>query len=194
VPAGAFTCPSNLTSHTLNNAIYNYDCFLVSTDDYKVTETTMWKLQHNFPNWMPAGPALWGDVVVDTNNGSGSGLYEYATNHWDPGKQAPLGGNVACADGSVTWYPYRAVSGAWLPETYCPHSGSKTWSNNAGRPTSACLFGIVGSSAPAGYTGSTDGLLDKFSDSPTSSPSYNNIWVGGGWNYSSQVLQSRSSP
>lgn len=66
-------------------------------------------------------PAIFGDrcitslVDIASNGGPGE------TNHWDPKKSLPAGGNVVSADGSVVWLPYNAV--VRTPESFGRNGG-----------------------------------------------------------------------
>jgi prepilin-type N-terminal cleavage/methylation domain-containing protein len=102
-PIGAMVCPSNPRE---NGDYYwgSYGYVTGSALDYPVKLSQLHQIAQRYATTTAGTAALWCDRVVVRD---AANLSRSDTNHWDKKTGQPAGGNVACTDGSVVWYPYK---------------------------------------------------------------------------------------
>jgi prepilin-type N-terminal cleavage/methylation domain-containing protein len=106
----ALRCPSNAQNMpSSGSGAYDacwYDFFPGSTNDCPVRPWKLVALANQCGTCDP-NVALWADVCFWANPNTHTTLSNGgSTNHWNTQTNLPAGGNVACLDGSVQWFPY----------------------------------------------------------------------------------------
>lgn len=150
---GVFHCPSNPMPLS-SNGFFAYVYYPGSANDLKVTPSSLMraaKSQYAKCGAVP-NPAIWADRALYANLGGTIGN----TNHWDFKRNRPLGGNVACLDGSVTWFGYTTdtsqYSDNYIPEQY-------PGNNTVAIPASACFLQLTTSSGNVQPATNTQAVL-----------------------------------
>jgi prepilin-type N-terminal cleavage/methylation domain-containing protein len=136
----ALRCPSNTqfqpcTASGADDAIW-YQFYPGSTNDVAVRPWKLVALANQYGTCDP-NVALWGDAclyAIPSVNGLSMGG---GTNHWNTQTNSPAGGNVACLDGSVQWFPYSkkipagTPSNNFVPFSVMPGNDHTAYPNNA---------------------------------------------------------------
>jgi prepilin-type N-terminal cleavage/methylation domain-containing protein len=120
----AFRCPSNPIETSANGSgSFWYAYYAGSSNDVAVKPSTLLRAAKQHPDWCGGtNPAIWADKAVFATYGSPTPFS--TTNHWDFKNNRPAGGNVACLDGSVQWFPYqpkfhaKLYTNTFIPSNY----------------------------------------------------------------------------
>ncbi len=117
-----------------------YAYYMMSPQDYRLKRTKYMRVGTKLRKPIPSTsglPALFADRCNVLPTAAG-GLAE--TNHWKDG--GPAGGNVASADGSVMWFPYRSNATVADYDAYVVNGG--TWGANIAIPSNAIFVQTLG--------------------------------------------------
>ncbi len=104
-PPRLLVCPTTASRPNYDNATYAF--MTGSTRDYPMKLTKLQAIARRYQSITGGSAALFADRMVLATAGS---VAPHHTGHWNTSTGRPAGGNVACTDGSVRWFPVAPIA------------------------------------------------------------------------------------